>query len=142
MQGDAYSELADMMRTAHLTPYGLGPVHLRRGTVLGLDPLRIDVAGTPQEAERFFLSHRLLKGHREILDLDCTDVSAQFSLTAACPCPDGGHSGSAASAENGTLRARAAATIAEPVLQEGDVVLLLTEDDQIFYLIDKVVHAT
>lgn len=141
MQGDAYSEIVDMMRTAHLDPYGLGPVHLRRGTVLALEPLKIDVAGTPQEAERFFISHRLLKGHREVLELKCTEVSARFSLTASCPCPDGGHSGSAASANDGTLTARAAATVAEPVLREGDVVLLLTEDDQVFYIIDKVVRA-
>ena len=141
MQGDVYSEFVDMMRTAHLDPYGLGPLHLRRGPVLGLDPLKIDVAGTPQEAERFFICHRLLKGHQETLDLKCTEVSARFSLTASCPCPDGGHSGSAASANDGTLTAKAVATVAEPVLKEGDIVLLLTEDDQTFYLIDKVVQA-
>ncbi len=141
MQGDAYSEIVDMIRVAQTAPFGMGPVHLRRGEVLGLDPLKIDVAGTPQEAERFFISHRLLKGHRETLNLECTEVSARFSLTASCPCPDGGHSGSSAAAEGGTLTAKAVAAVAEPVLKEGDIVLLLTEDDQIFYLIDKVVRA-
>lgn len=37
---------------------------------------------------------------------------------------------------------RLTATLEEPVLQAGDLVLLLTDDDQTFYLIDKVVQAT
>ena len=32
-------------------------------------------------------------------------------------------------------------TTSEPVLQQGDNVLLLTDNDQEFYLIDKVVRA-
>lgn len=139
MQQDAYSEILEVMRTA-AAPSGLaGPVHIRLGKVLAVTPLKVDVAGTIQEAERFYISHRLLKDHEETMDLECTEVSGSFSLTASCS--EGAHSGSAASMSSGTMRARCAATLAEPVLQPDDVVLLLTDDDQTFYLIDKVVRA-
>lgn len=139
MEQDAYSEILDVMR-ATAAPSGLaGPVHVRLGKVLAVTPLKVDVAGTIQEAERFYISHRLLKDHKEIMDLDCTEVSGSFSLTASCS--EGAHSGSAASMASGTIKARCTETLAEPVLQPEDVVLLLTDDDQIFYLIDKVVRA-
>ena len=43
---------------------------------------------------------------------------------------------------DGAMTARCAATLAEPVLKPGALVLLLSEDDQVFYLIDKVVRMT
>ena len=47
------------------------------------------------------------------------------------------------SIDSGTVQiTRLTATLEEPVLQAGDLVLLLTDDDQTFYLIDKVVQAT
>ena len=46
------------------------------------------------------------------------------------------------SVSSGTLNTpRCVAAQAEPVLKAGDEVLLLTEDDQTFYLMDKVVKA-
>lgn len=143
MKENPYSAMLSVMRQAAEPPGPAGPIHLLLGTVLSADPLRVDVAGTPQEAERFYVSMRLLKGWKESLDLECSEASGRFSLTASCPCPDGGgHNGSAATMENGTVTARCAATLAETVLKQGDLVLLLSEDNQVFYLIDKVVRMT
>jgi len=140
MQENACSEFVDLIREASRSSDPVEPIHLRRGKVLSAEPLRLDVAGTIQEGDRVFISHRLVDGHKELLRLDCSGVSAGFALTAECPLS--GHSGSAANAAEGTLSTpRCTATQAEPVLKPGDEVLLLTEDDQIFFLIDKVVKA-
>lgn len=138
MQGNAYSEMAAMMREAAKPKGPMGPIHLLRGVVLEADPLKVDVAGTIQEADRFYISHRLVKGHQELLELACTGVNGSLSIQASC----GYGSHSSMTVHSGTLNTpRCMATQAEPVLKAGDEVLLLTEDDQIFYLIDKVVKA-
>lgn len=139
MRENPYSELAGLIREAGQPQGPVGPVHLRLGTVLAADPLKVDVAGTNQEAARFYISHRLVKEHWELLRLDCTSVSEQFNLSV--PCPLSAHSGDPGSS-SGTLNTpHCVATQAEPVLKPGDEVLLLTEDDQIFFVIDKVVKA-
>ncbi len=130
MKENPYSAMLGVMRQAAEPSGPAGPVHPLLGKVLSADPLKVDVAGTPQEADRFYVSARLLKGWKETLDLECSDISGRFALTASCPCPDGGgHSGSAATMADGTMTARCAATLA-------------SEDDQVFYLIDKVVRMT
>jgi len=139
MQGDIYSEFVDVMREAGAPKSPVGAAHIRLGTVLSADPLRLDVAGTTQEGERIYISHRLLKEHWELLRLDCAGVTEQYSLTVSCPIS--AHSGSSASSSGTLATPHCVATQAEPVLKPGDEVLLLTEDDQIFYLIDKVVKA-
>ncbi len=145
MKEDPYSTLAGLMREAAEPKGPMGPIHLLRGVVLSASPLRVDVAGTIQEADRFYISHRLVKEHWELLRLDCTDVEAQFLLSVACPHvenPHGTHQRDPSRASSGTLcTPHCVSTQAEPVLKPGDEVLLLTEDDQIFYLIDKVVKA-
>lgn len=137
MEQDPYSELFHIMRTAGRSGGPVGPAHLRLGEVLSALPLKVDVAGTVQEADRFYISHRLLQDHTETLALECSGVSGGLQISASCPY--GAHS--SMSVGSGTLSARAAATQAEPVLKAGDLALLLTEDDQVFYLIDKVVKA-
>lgn len=140
MREDPYSEIVGLMRTAGQPSGPVGPAHLRLGTVLSAAPLRVDVAGTIQEADRFYISHRLVQGHQELLGLDCTGVTAGFLLSVSCPIS--AHSGSSAVSKAGTMHTPHCTAIqAEPVLKEGDEVLLLTEDDQWFYLIDKVVKA-
>ena len=138
MKEDAYSALASMMREAGRPSGPMGPIHLRLGTVLAADPQKVDVAGTIQEAERFYISHRLVKDHQELLELDCSGVNGNLSIQASC----GYGSHSSMSVSSGTLNTpRCVAAQAEPVLKAGDEVLLLTEDDQTFYLMDKVVKA-
>ena len=139
MREDPYSEMIGLMREA-VGPKGpVGPAHLRLGTVVSADPLAVDVAGTPQEAARFYISHRLVKEHQELLRLDCADVAERYSLSVSCPIS--AHGGSPASSSGTLYTPRCVATQAEPVLKPGDEVLLLTEDDQIFFVIDKVVKA-
>lgn len=139
MREDPYSEMAAMMREAAGPGGPMGPIHLLRGVVLSAEPLRVDAAGTIQEADRIYISHRLVKEHQELLRLDCGDVAEQFALSV--PCPISAHSGDPGSSAGTLYTPHCVATQAEPVLKPGDEVLLLTEDDQIFYLIDKVVKA-
>ena len=82
MQGNAYSELVSIMRETAKPKGPMGPIHLRLGVVLEADPLKVDVAGTIQEAERFYISHRLVKGHQELLELDCSGVNGNLSIQA------------------------------------------------------------
>lgn len=140
MEEDVYSEIVSVMREAGRSEDLANPVHLMRGTVLAAAPLKVDVAGTIQEAARFYISHRLVQEHQELLRLDCIEVTSHFALTASCS--KSAHSGSSATAGDGTLHTpHCVATQAEPVLKQGDEVLLLTEDNQTFYIIDKVVKA-
>jgi len=140
MKEDPYSALCSLMRAAGQPSGPVGPAHLRLGRVLSSTPLTVDVAGTVQEANRFYISHRLMQDHQELLRLECTEVNSSFSLFASCPLS--GHPGSPASTSGGTLTTpHCLAMQAEPVLKTGDQVLLLTEDDQTFFLIDKVVKA-
>jgi len=143
MQEDPYSGLISLMQEAGAPKGPVGPAHIRLGKVLSADPLKVDVAGTIQEGERIYICHRLVKEHRELLRLDCADTSARFTFSSSCPHnAHGSHSDDPASFTAGTLKTpRCVATQAEPVLKPGDEVLLLTEDDQIFFLIDKVVKA-
>ena len=75
MKENPYSALLGLMREAGRPKGPVGPVHLRLGTVLEAEPLRLDVAGTIQEAARFYISHRLVREHRELLRLECAEVS-------------------------------------------------------------------
>lgn len=127
MTGDAYGRLYGAMVAAGQAGARDASLRLRLGTVRAAEPLKVDVAGTDQESARFYIADRLLKGHRET-------VSPSGSLSVSASCPFGSHSG--AGVGGGTL----VVTLQEPVLRPGDLVLLLTEDDQTFYLIDKVVR--
>lgn len=139
MRENPYSGLVSLMQEAGRPKGPVGPAHLRLGTVVSADPLAVDVAGTTQEAGRFYISHRLVKEHQELLRLDCTRVTERFTLSV--PCPISAHSGDPGSSSGTLYTPYCVATQAEPVLKAGDEVLLLTEDDQIFFVIDKVVKA-
>lgn len=119
MPGDPIDRILDTMRRTGWQAGHKGALILRHGTVLTTDPLTVDVAGTTQTADHFYIADRLLQGHTEAVTIT--------GLTSTTGAVDG---------DEATLAAR------EPVLQSGDLVLLLTDDDQIFYLIDKVVQAT
>ena len=119
MREDPYSGFIRLMQEAGQPKGPVGPVHLRLGTVLSADPLAVDVAGTTQEAGRFYISHRL----------------------EPVPCLVSAHSGHPGSSDGSLYTPHCVAVQAEPVLKTGDEVLLLTEDDQIFFVIDKVVKA-
>ncbi|MDR3728902.1 MAG: DUF2577 family protein [Oscillospiraceae bacterium] len=129
---DGYSRIYAAMRKAGGEGAQAGRLRLRLGTVRAVSPLSVEVAGTEQEAERFYICHRLARGHTEKIQL--TGGTGSFSA-------NGGTHG--VSIDPGTVQInQLTATLEEPVLQAGDLVLLLTDDDQTFYLIDKVVQAT
>ncbi len=123
MQTDPYSEMYHLLMSSH----GEAGAHLILGTVKTPDPLLVDVGGTDQEAERFYICDRLLNGHVERRD-------AKGDLSISTACEYGSHS--SMSVNGGVLTL----TNSGSVLKAGDQVLLLTEDFQIFFLIDKVVH--
>lgn len=120
-----YDRLFHSMLSAADEAAKSGRLKLRRGKILSTSPLKVEVAGTDQEASRFWVSHRLLKGHSEKYE-----ASGSLSISTS-----GSHS--TMNVNGGTLML----TTSEPVLQQGDNVLLLTDNDQEFYLIDKVVRA-
>ena len=129
---DGYSRIYEAMRKAGGEGAQAGRLRLRLGTVRAVSPLSVEVAGTEQEAERFYICRRLVRGHTEKIQL--TGGAGGFTANGSS------HS---VSIDSGTVQiTRLTATLEEPVLQAGDLVLLLTDDDQTFYLIDKVVQAT
>jgi hypothetical protein len=170
---DAFGRLYESMRRAGAAGASTGALRLRLGTVLSADPLKVDVAGTTQEAEHFYISARLLQDHTETVNLDggsgsftgqdeahtMTLTSGTFSLngTTLNSVGSGGWNGTVdltggsgsfsatdasrtVSVGDGSLTMRKVTlTVAASVLKVGDLVLLLTDNDQIFYLIDKVV---
>ena len=94
---------------------GAGPVKMRLGTVVRRKPLEIMVAGTRQPAEVFKINERLTKG-------------AKWETALTAP-------------GDGLFIGQAEQEQLEIALDEGDRVLLLTEDDQVFYILMKVVDA-
>ncbi|WP_295581092.1 DUF2577 family protein [uncultured Oscillibacter sp.] len=130
MEGDVFEKLYRLMRRAGGEESRAGGLRLRLGTVRAADPLQVDVGGTAQEAARFYIAQRLLRGFRERVTLS--------GGTGGFTANGGTHSVSLVA---GTLLVSdTELATAEPVLRAGDRVLLLTEDDQTFYLLDKVVH--
>lgn len=142
---DAYDTIYSAMRNAGAQAASEGAVRLRLGEVLSASPLKLDVAGTVQEAERIRLCHSLTVGST------CRASLRGIGLTAGdIPGPvtyEEGVLTQGAKVMEGTLSARSVEvedltlTRLELGLKAGDVVLLLTDDDQTFYLIDKVVQA-
>lgn len=126
---DAYERIYGAMRQAGGEAAQTGALHIRQGKVLSAEPLTVEVAGTKQEAARFYVCERLLEGHTERCD-----ASGGLQIHASC----GYGSHNSMNVYSGVLKL----TNAEPVLKAGDLVLLLTDDDQTFYLIDKVVRLT
>jgi hypothetical protein len=117
MPGDPYTRLLGTMRRTGGDAAKKGAVNFRLGTVLTPSPLTVDVAGTEQDASHFYVADRLQKGHEETVSLSgYTDSGGTIEVT------------------KGTLAAK------EPVLKAGDLVALLTSDDQTFIILDKVVH--
>lgn len=135
MKEDPFSGLYRKMREAGQEAIPSGNARLLHGTVLSVAPLKIDVAGTTQEADRFYISHRLVAGHAEKLTVSGSAVSGALDISASCS--NGSHSSMTIS--GGTVALNAVATQDGPVLKAGDEVLLLTADDQTFYILDKVV---
>ena len=146
MYGDPYSRLLRLIRaesaemTANgetaLTGIGAGPAKLRLGKVMQQVPLKIAVAGIEQPTGVLRINERLVKGAKWKTKLtssnsDHAALTGELNETAV-----GGqlHSGN-------TVIADATAEQLEVDLEVGDEVLLLTTDDQMFFIVMKVVNA-
>lgn len=129
---------------------GLGAVsaRIRLGRVVTAVPLTIRVAGVVQPPGALKLNERLVKGARWRMKL--TSPSGDFSglagpVSGPVSTPHG--AGSLMELADGTLHStgvtvdRAEAEQLELDLAAGDEVLLLTQDDQVFYIVMKVVDA-
>ena len=112
---------------------GLGavPARMRLGTVLTASPLTVRVAGLTQPARALRLNERLAKG-------------AKWKTKTTSPNSDYRELSGAVTGQmhsNGTTIDEAVVEQLEIDLEPGNEVLLLTEDDQVFYIVMKVVKA-
>lgn len=147
---------------------GAGPAKLRLGKVTARKPLEVTVAGIPMPASCFRLNERLTRGAKWKVQLRApvrvseeepqspgdegeppamvqTHVTGPIQGPVSCP---GGHGApQLAQMTDGTLTSEKAelygveAEQLEIDLEVGDEVLMLTEDDQSFFILCKVVSA-
>lgn len=140
MGSDAYAELIALIRgqdNAAAGMLGSAPVRMRRGRVVSTEPMCVEVAGLRQPANALWINAALVKGTAWKVKL--TSPEGTFRTLIG--------EGGLAALPSGTLKSadatldRADVQLLEPALAPGDHVLLLTEDDQIYYMIAKVVQA-
>lgn len=157
MDGNPYAALAALARSGAedgeggaSAQAGLGAVSVRSrlGRVETAAPLTVRVAGIVLPPGALRINERLVKGARWRMKL--TGPSGDFSgLTGPVsgPVSTPAGTGSLISLTDGTVHStgvvldEAEAEQLELDLAEGDEVLLLTQDDQIFYIVMKVVDA-
>lgn len=141
------------------TGLGAGPVKMRLGRVTSRKPLKVKVAGIEQPAEALRINERLTKGAKwktkitapvDVLDDPARRPSATFFGPTGVYGPVTGPvspSGTLTAINNGSLNVdnviidQTEHEQLEIDLEVGDRVLMLTEDDQMFYIIMKVVDA-
>jgi hypothetical protein len=161
MDGNPYARMVALIRgesgeqtpTGETAQAGLGasPCKMRLGRVTRRAPLRISVAGIEQPAQALRINERLTKGARWQVKL--TGGASDFdgltgSLSGPVTCGGEGCSPELDAVTGGALHGtqttvdEATVEQLEIDLEVGDQVLLLTEDDQIFYILMKVVVAT
>lgn len=164
MSGDAYSrivavmrgESAEQTRTGETDYAGLGaaPVKMRLGVVTQQMPLKIKVAGIEQPTEALRINERLTKGAKWKVQIKSTDSDYRGlsgALSGPVNCSGEGCAPQLGQVTGGQLHStdttigteenKAETEQLELDLEEGDQVLLLTEDDQIFFILMKVVDA-
>ena len=129
---------------------GLGgaQARMRLGTVVQCIPLKVRVAGIVQPPSALRINERLVAGAKwktktESPDSDYNGLSGPISGPVDTPAGPGElivlTSGQVHSTD--TTIDKALITQLELDLEVGDTVLLLTEDDQVFYIVMKVVNA-
>ncbi len=141
MDGNPYAAFVELARGAAADAgpagdsqqAGLGavPARMRLGTVVTPAPLTVRVAGLAQPAKALRINERLVKGAR--WKTRTTSLNSDYKALS------GAVTGQVHSAD--TTIDEAVVEQLEIDLEPGDEVLLLTEDDQVFYLIMKVVDA-
>lgn len=157
MDGNPYAALAALARGGWeageggaSAQAGLGAVsaRMRLGKVISTAPLKVNVAGAVQPASALRINERLVKGARWRVKL--TSPSSDYNaLTGPISGPVTTPHGARAliSLEDGQVHSgdtvidQGEAEQLELDLAVGDEVLLLTQDDQVFYIVMKVVNA-
>ena len=155
MDGNPYSKILDLIRAesseetfngeTSVAGIGAGPAKMRLGQVIQKVPLKIKVAGIEQPTEVLRINERLVKG--ATWKAKTTSSNSDYkaltgALNGSVTC-----GGSLSDITAGQLHS-ADTTIDEATVEQleidlelGDEVLLLTTDDQIFFIIMKVVKA-
>lgn len=138
------SELAETGETA-AAGIGAGPAKMRLGEVTQRVPLKIKVAGIEQPTEVLRINERLVKGAKWKTRItspksDYKSLTGKLSGPVTC-------GGALSDVTSGQLHS-ASTTIDEAAVEQleidlevGDEVLLLTTDDQVFFILMKVVKA-
>lgn len=127
---------------------GAASARMRLGRVIQRIPLKVKVAGLDQPTEALKINERLVKGAK--WKTKTTSPNSDYNgLTGPISGPVSTPAGQGALIEftDGQVHAtdttidEATVEQLEIDLDEGDDVLLLTEDDQVFYILMKVVDA-
>lgn len=160
MDGNPYARIIDVVRGETQEDasaresiqggVGAAPIKARLGIVTQRVPLKIKVAGIEQPTSVLRINERLVKGAKWKVKItsptsDYRGLTGQLSGPVSCP---GGHGSPQLDAVTGGQLHSTDTTIDQAVteqleidLEAGDQVLVLTEDDQIFYIVMKVVKA-
>ena len=144
------AQASDAGRAGDSQQAGLGaaPARMRLGEVITAAPLTVRVAGIPQPTKALRINERLTKGAK--WKTKTTSPNSDYNgLTGPISGPVNTPHGTGALIEFTAGEVHSAdTTIDEAVVEQleidlepGDEVLLLTEDDQIFYIVMKVVDA-
>lgn len=160
MDGDPYAGLIALMRDqgedanpagdSRQAGMGAGPVRMRLGTVVSTAPLKVRTAGLVQPPSALRINERLVKGARwktktTSPNSDIKDFTGPISGPVQLPPTHGigaliEFTGGEVHLPDTTID-EATVEQLELDLDPGDTVLLLTEDDQVFYIVMKVVNA-
>lgn len=166
MDGNPYARMLAVIRgeTGEQTPtgetesagLGANPCKMRLGIVTQRAPLKLKVASIEQPTRALRINERLVKGARWKVkitspDSDYRQLTGQLQGPAVCP---GGCGSPQLDAVTGGQLHSTDTTIGKDAedgmatteqleidLEAGDEVLLLTEDDQIFYIVCRMVKA-
>lgn len=160
MAGDTYSRIVSVIRgessernragDSQNAGLGASPVRMRLGVVTQRVPLEVRIAGIEQPTEVFYINERLARGAiwKAKIGSPASDYRGlSGALGGPVSCAGGCGSPRLGSVETGALHSEDSvldeATVEqlEIDLQVDDQVLLLTEDDQVFFIIMKVVRA-
>lgn len=160
MDGDPYAGLIALMRSqgedanpagdSQQAGMGAAPARMRLGTVVSTAPLKVRTAGLVQPPSALRINERLVKGARwktktTSPNSDIKDFTGPISGPVQLPPTHGigaliEFTGGEVHLPDTTID-EATVEQLELDLDPGDTVLLLTEDDQVFYILMKVVNA-
>lgn len=166
MLGDPYARMISVIRDQSREQSGLGesqsaglganPCKLRLGQVTRKVPLEVTVAGVKQPTEVLKINERLTRGAKwkvQITSPDSDYKALTGTLAGLVDCPGGHGSPQLGEVTGGQLHSgdttigkdsagsEAQVRQLELDLEVGDQVLMLTEDDQRFFILMKVVDA-